>query len=112
MSAGLASRLNSRIDVYSKSEDENKLGEKIYKYAKLKSVWAEITPGTGTTKEGEGNTVSADISHKFVIRSGVIPNLANDMYFMFKGQRYDIKYFNPNYKYRDIIEIMCSLVVE
>lgn len=108
----LASRLNCRIDVYGEVPVENELEEMDYDYGKIKSIWAEITPQGGSIKPSEGNTQYADISHKIVIRANSIPDLTNDMYFMFKGQRYNIKYFNPNYKYRDRIEIMCSLVVE
>ncbi len=108
----LSNRLNNRIDVYSKVEFENVLLEKDYKYEKSSSIWAEITPMSGTEKTGQANTKYADISHKIVIRDKAIPNLSNDMYFMFKGQRYDIKSFYPNFKFRDSIEIFCSLVVE
>ncbi|MBE6043545.1 MAG: head-tail adaptor protein [Clostridium thermopalmarium] len=108
----LSSRLNCRVDVYGKTEVENELGEVDYSYGKIKSIWAEITPGNGAIKNSKNNTIYADISHKFVIRTNAIPNLSNDMYFMYKGQRYDIKYFNPNYKYRNSIEVLCSLVVE
>lgn len=108
----LTSRLSSRIDVYSKIEVKNELDEDDHIYSKLKTVWAEISPQGGSLKQGQANTNYADISHKIVIRLNSISNLSNDMYLMFKGQRYDIKYFNPNYKYKDRIEIMCSLVVE
>ncbi len=108
---GLSSRLKNRIDVYGKVPYINELGEDDFKYEKIKSVWAEITVQKGTLKDGQGNTTYADIDHKIVVRTGAIPDLANDMYFMYKGQRYDIKYFNPNYKYQDSIEIFCSLVV-
>ena len=106
----LSSRLNCKVGLYSKTPGTNELDEITYSYAKTRSLWAEIIPMTGSVQSSEGNTKFADISHKITIRSGI--NLTNDMYFMFKGQRYDIKYFNPNYKYRDRIEIMCSLVVE
>ena len=53
-----------------------------------------------------------EITYKFVVRAGAIPKIENSMYFMFKGQRYDINYFNPNYKYRDTVEIICKLVIE
>lgn len=108
----LADRLNNRIDVYEKVPFENELGEKDYTYTKTKSVWAEITPGSGSVNNEQGNMISANVSHKIIIRSNSIPGLTNDMYFIFKGQRYDIKYFNPNFKYKDTIEIMCELVIE
>ncbi|MHC1723048.1 MAG: head-tail adaptor protein [Aminipila sp.] len=108
----LSSRLNRRIDVYGRKKIINKLGEDDFTYEKIKSVWAEIIPSGGSLQSGEGNTTYADISHKFTVREKAISNLSNDMYFIFKGQRYDVKYFNPNYKFRDRIEIFCSLIVE
>ncbi|ACL77248.1 head-tail adaptor protein [Ruminiclostridium cellulolyticum] len=107
----LSSRLKNRIDVYGKVPFINELGEDDFKYGKIKSVWAEITVQKGALKNSQGNTTYADIDHKIVVRTGAIPDLANDMYFMYQGQRYDIKYFNPNYKYQDSIEIFVSLVV-
>lgn len=109
---GLSSRLKNRVDVYGKIDFVNGYGENDFQYEKIKSLWAEITPQSGREVAGKGNTIYSDISHKFTIRSNSIPNLTNDMYFIFKNQRYNIKYINPNYKYVDSIDIFCSLVVE
>jgi SPP1 family predicted phage head-tail adaptor len=111
MQQPLSSRLSNYIDVYGSTKFENELGETDYRFDKIKSVWAEITPQNGSLVNMAGNVTYADITHKIVVRNGAIPNLANDMYFMLKGQRYDIKYFNPNYKYRDSIEIICELII-
>lgn len=108
----LSRRLNCKIDVYGKNQIENELGEIDYNYSKLKSVWSEIIPTGGSFKTLEGNNIYAEVSHKITIRANAIPNLTNDMYFKYKGQRLDIKFTQPNYKYKDSIEIMCSLVVE
>ena len=108
----LSSRLKNKIDVYGRVKYTNKLDQIDYKYEKVKSVYSEITVQNGTVKDGQGNTIYADISHKIVIRNNAIPSLTKDMYFIFDGQRYNIKYFVPNYKYRDSIEIFCNLVVE
>lgn len=107
----LASQLNNRIDVYGKVEFINELTEKDYRYEKIKPIWSKIIALNGAVKDGEGNSQYADITHRITIRVGAI-ELTKDMYFIYKGQRYDIKYFNPNYKYKDRIEIMASLVVE
>ena len=66
-------------------------------------------PQSGSEKTGHGNTLFTEISHKFTIRAKT--NLSNDMYFIFKNQKYDIKYFQQNYKYHDRIEVFCKLVV-
>ena len=108
----LSSRLNNKIDVYAKTLTTNELGEKDYAYAYSKSVWAEIVPGSGSVKSSQANSRYASISHTVTVRPEAIPNLCNDMYFIFKGQRYDITYFNPNYKFRDSVEIFCELVIE
>ena len=34
------------------------------------------------------------------------------MYFMFKGQRYEVLYFMPHYKRNDLTEYHCKLVLE
>ncbi len=109
---GLSSRLKNRVDIYGKMDFTNEYGEIDLRYGKIKSLWAEVTPQSGREVAGKGNTIYSDVSHKFTVRSNSIPNLTNDMYFIFKNQRYDIKYFNPNYKYGDSIDIFCSLVVE
>lgn len=111
MKETLSSRLNNYVDVYGKIEIENELGEVDFDFAKIKSIWAEITPQTGRTVTFVGNSEYEEMTYKFVIRDGAIPKIENSMYFMFKNQRYDIKYFNPNYKYRDSIEIICQLII-
>lgn len=107
----LTSRLKNRIDVYGKTEIENELGELDYTYGKIKSIWAEIMPTGGSTKNTEGNILQAQTSHRITIRANAVKELTNDMYFEYKGQRYDIKYFNPNFKYGDSIEVFCELVI-
>lgn len=112
MKEPLSNRLRNQVDLYGKIKIENELGEVDYDFAKIKSIWAEITPQTGRTVTVVGNVEYEEVTYKFVVRAGAIPKIENSMYFMFKGQRYDINYFNPNYKYRDTIEIICKLVME
>jgi head-tail adaptor len=107
-----ASRLRNKIDIYGKVPFVNALGEDDFTYDIVNTIRAEIVMGSGDLKDSQSDTSYADINYKITIRANAMPDLANDMYIMFKGQRYNIKYFNPNYKYRDSIEIFCSLVVE
>ena len=109
---GLTSRLTCRVDVYDRVEAYNDRGELLPVHRKIKSVWAEITPQTGRLDNMEGLMERADINYKFVVREGAIPHIKNSMYLIYKGQRYDIRYYNPNYKYKDNVEIFCTLVVE
>lgn len=108
----LSRRLNCFVDVYKKIKYDNDYTEEDYKWDKLKSVWSEIIPTGGSLATGQGDTIYAKVTHKITIRDRSIPNLSNDMYFMYKGLRYDINFFQPNYKYKDAIEIMCTLVIQ
>lgn len=111
--SNLTDRLRNRIDVYGKVEIINELEEKDWEYQKTKSIWSEILPTNGVMKTTEDNSKYADISHKITIRTNSIPNLTDDMYFIYQNKlRFDINYFQPNYKYNDSIEIFCSLIVQ
>lgn len=104
--------LRNRIDVYGKIEIKNELGELDYIYDKIKTIWANIIPTTGSLQNIEGKVIQTEMKYKITIRSDSIKELKNDMYFMYKNQRYDIDYSIPNFKNNDSIEIYCSLVVE
>ena len=107
----LSRRLNNKIDVYEKKQIENELGEVDFEYSKVKSIWCEIKPTTGSIKTVTGDILQVDMKYKITIRSNSIKELTNDMYFMYKEQRFDIDYSIPNFKYKDSIEIYCSLKV-
>ena len=109
---GLASRLKNKLALYGKTPTVNELGEDSFKYDVIKyPIYAEITPQGGRNEQEQGNTTQAITSHKITIRSNSIDNLKNDMFFVYQNQRYDIEYFNPNYKYNDSVEISATLIV-
>lgn len=112
MANDILERLRHRIDVFSRSESKTEFGELTYKYEKASTVWAEITPTTGKEIDIEGNSTGANITHKFVVRMGAIKQPRNDMYFEYKGQRYEVMYFMPNYRRNDLIEFYCKLIIE
>lgn len=101
-----------RIDVYSRVKIENELGEVDYNYIKLKSVWAEIRPQTGSLQQQQANTILANVTHKIIIRYDSCKDLTNDMYIIFREKRFDIKYIlNPYFK-NETLEIFCEEVIE
>lgn len=109
---GLSSRLNCRVRLWGRTSVVNDLGESDFAYKPLRDVWAEVLPTGGSEQGGQGGTVFAEVTHKVTVRAGALPELTNDMYLTFRGQRYDVKYAIPNYKLRDRIEIYCRLVVD
>lgn len=104
--------LKCRIDVYGKTKAKNEFNEITYDYGKVCSVWAEIKPTVGRETSIEGKSTGASITHKFIIRMGAIKEPRNDMYFEYKGQRYEVMYFIPHYRRNDLIEFYCKLIIE
>lgn len=109
MNCGL---LKCRIDVFSKSEGTTEFGELTYDYTKSQSVWAEIKPTYGRETSIEGESTGASITHKITVRAGAIKKPHNDMYFEYKGQRYEVMYYMPHYLKKDLIEFYCKLIIE
>lgn len=108
----LLKTLSTPIDVYGKIEYKNELGETDYKYEKVSRIWCEIIPQTGKLQTQTANTILADVSHKIIVRYGAGKDITNDMYFIFGGHRFDIKYIlNPYFK-NEWLEIFCSEVLE
>ncbi len=107
-----ASNLRCRIEFYHRSPVENTLGEKTYEYIPLCSAWANLTPQSGKIASLEGNVERAEITHKATIRASVLPQVPADIYFLFRGQRYDVLYAYPIYNRAGWLELFCRLVVE
>ena len=112
MAQALLERLRHRIDVYAKMESQTEFGEIKYDYKKVSSVWADIVPKSGRENSIQGDSIQVSVTHKITIRNGGIKEPRNDMYFEFRGQRYEVLYFMPHYKKNDLIEFYCKLIIE
>lgn len=112
MANDILERLRHRVDVFSKSESKTEFGELTYLYEKTQTVWAEITPTSGRENTIPGKSIQESITHKITVRNGAIKKPRNDMYFVFKGQRYEVMYFMPHYRRNDLIEFYCKLIIE
>lgn len=107
----LADRLTNRIEVWGKTKYTDTLKETNYKWDKIKSIWAEILPVKGVIKS-IGDSNYADTSYKITVRKNAIQNLNDSMYFKYENMRFDIDYFQPHFKERNLIEIFCSVKIE
>lgn len=112
MAKDILERLRHRVDVFSKSESKTEFGELTYLYERTQTVWAEITPTSGRENTIPGKSIQESITHKITVRNGAIKKPRNDMYFVFKGQRYEVMYFMPHYRRNDLIEFYCKLIIE
>lgn len=112
MANDILERLRHRIGVFSKVEGKTEFGEVTYDYEKVSSVWAEIVPTTGKENTIKGDSIQVSVTHKITVRNGAIKEPRNDMYFIFKGQKYEVLYFMPHYRRNDLIEFYCKLIIE
>ncbi|QEK13723.1 head-tail adaptor protein (plasmid) [Crassaminicella thermophila] len=105
-------RLRHRIDVYGKIEIENELEEVDYIDSKIKTIWAAIIPQTASLQRGQVETILSNTTHKIIVRYSAGKDITQDMYIMFRGKRFDIKYIlNPYFK-NEFLEIFCEEVIE
>ncbi|MEC1757382.1 phage head closure protein [Schinkia azotoformans] len=104
--------LRHKIDVYGKVITENELGETDYTYNKIKTIWASIIPQTGALQKQQTENILTNITHKVITRYNSGKEITTDMYFMFQGKRFDIKFIlNPYFK-NETLEIFVTEVIE
>jgi SPP1 family predicted phage head-tail adaptor len=103
---------NVKIDVYKKVKYTNKLKEKAFYPKKIDSVWAQIIPQTGKLQNQAADTMLANVSHKIKVRYAAGKNITEDMYFIARGKRFNIKYILNPYYSNEWLEIFCEQVVE
>jgi SPP1 family predicted phage head-tail adaptor len=112
MENDILERLRHRVDVFSKSESKTEFGEVTHLYERTRTVWAEVTPTNGKENRIDGDSIQVAVTHKITTRKGAIKEPRNDMYFEYKGQRYEVLYFMPNYRRNDLVEFYCKLIIE
>ena len=92
-----ASDLRCRITIYRNKKAENELTETTYEYRPERTVWAQIVPASGRAAALEGDMERSEITHRVRLRASACPVIEQGMYFMFRGQRYDVLYGYPIY---------------
>lgn len=108
----MTSKLRNKVDVYTKQKVENELGEIEYKYALYKTIYAQIIPKTSILKDGQAETEYVESTHKIKIRTKSLPRLDNTYRFIYKGQTYEVKYFDPDYQHNEFYDVYTRLVIE
>lgn len=108
------STLRDKLDVYEKVEVQGKLNSTKKEYQKTKTLRCNIIPAglSGSVKNTVANTKYEETTHRMKCRKLSLKPTP-DMYFKDKdGLRYDIEYFQPDYKNNDFWEIMLKIKME
>lgn len=96
------------IDIHSNVKITNELKETSYKFAKLKSIKANIIPQTGSLQKQQADTILTNVTHKIVVRYIAGKDITKDMQILFRGHRFEIKFIlNPYFK-NEFLEIFCQ----
>lgn len=104
-------KLRQRVEVWHRAPFVNELGENDYEYVFLKKLWAEVVPQTGSLQKQQANTVLSNVSHKIIVRYQSGKDITQNMYLMYNGHRFDIKYIlNPYFK-NETLELFCEEVI-
>lgn len=104
--------LRHRIDVYGKIKTTNELGEVTYADGKIKTIWAQIIPQTGSLQKQQADTILSNVTHKIIVRYSAGKDITQDMYIMFGTHRFDIKYILNPYFSNESLEIFCEEKIE
>ena len=108
----LAGRLNRRVELWRHKETEstNILGQTAWEEEKIKTLWAEVRPQTGSLLSRRiADTNLSRTTHKITIRytDGITP----DMWIMARGERYNIIYILNPYLKNETLELFCEVVI-
>lgn len=104
-------RLKHKVDVYENQKVINELLETTYKFIKIKTIFAEIVPQTGSLQKQQADTILTNVTHKLIVRYIAGKEITKDMQIFFRGHRFEIKFIlNPYFK-NETLEIFCQELI-
>lgn len=103
----ITKRLRHLVEVYRMKVSVNDLGENDTAPELLKRAYCEILPLNSTVKNGEANTENNQHQFKFTFRRKSIQGIKKDWFFLFEGLKYEVIYFNRDFKDNQFIEVFC-----
>lgn len=107
-----AGDLRNRVDVFGNVKKVNELDETTYMFEKIKSIWADIVPQTGSLQKQVAETILTNVTHKIIVRYAAGKDITKDMQIHFRGHQFEIKYILNPYFSNEKLEIFCTEVIE
>ncbi|MEG0258464.1 MAG: phage head closure protein [Lysinibacillus sp.] len=102
---------DKRIGIYGNVKYENSAGEEAERFEKIKSIWAEIIPQTGSLQRQQADTILTNVTHKIVVRYSAGKDITKEMQLRFKGHIFDIKFILNPYFDNEKLEIFVQEVL-
>lgn len=108
----ITNRLRHLVEVYSMENTVNELGENESIPKFFKNAYCEIVPQNSSVKQGQANTESNEHSFKFIFRIKSVADIKKDWFFVYEKFKYEIIYFNRDFKDNQFIEVFCKRIEE
>jgi len=108
----LSGRLSKKIELWEnvRTDEKNNLGMNIWHEQKIKSLWAEVRPQTGSLLTGRmAESELSRTTHKIIIRYDA--EVTAEKWFLCDGVRYNILYVLNPYLQNDWLEVFCEVVI-
>ncbi|MBO7747357.1 phage head closure protein [Paenibacillus sp. MWE-103] len=107
-----AGRLNQKLEVWAMVKLPNELNEMDYVPRMLKAVHAEIIPQTGSLQRQQGiETVLSQVTHKVIVRYLSGKFITPDMWMLYRGQRFNIRFILDPFMRHEKLELFCEEVI-
>ena len=103
----ITKKLRHLVEVYGMSTTTNSLGENDTTPELLKRAYCEILPLNSSVKNGEAGTEENQHQFKFIFRLKSVPGIKKDWFFIYEGLKYEVIYFNRDFKDNQFIEVFC-----
>lgn len=103
----ITKKLRHLVEVYQMKVLVNDLGENDTAPELLKRAYCEILPLNSSVKNGEANTENNQHQFKFTFRRKSVQGIKKDWFFLFEGLKYEVIYFNRDFKDNQFIEVFC-----
>ena len=103
----ITKKLRHLVEVYHMINNPNELGENDTTPELLKRAYCEILPLNSSVKNGEANTEINQHQFKFTFRIKSIQGIKKDWFFLFEGLKYQVIYFNRDFKDNQFMEVFC-----
>ncbi|ACQ52942.1 phage head completion protein [Clostridium botulinum] len=107
-------KLNTLLELWGMVPFKNELGENDTREGKIKDIWCEVIPIGGSVSTISNTEIEySSVTHKIRCRKLSIKEPSKDMSFKDKeGNKYEVQYFQRDFKKNKFIEFMTKIIYE
>lgn len=104
--------LNHKLTIWHNVEFMNEMFENDSRPEIYKTIWSDVTPQTGSLGKRAGvESILTNVTHKIIVQYLSGKNITNEMWFMYREHRFDIKFILNPYFSNETLEIFCEEVI-